>query len=50
MSTVVSGQTVRGAEIIAAIKRSGISTIVALPDIVTSDTCCGRSRATRNCA
>lgn len=37
MSTVVSGQTVRGAEIIAAIKRSGISTIVALPDIVTSD-------------
>ena len=27
-------QTVRGAEIIAAIKRSGISTIVALPDIV----------------
>ncbi len=37
MSTVVSGQTIRGAEIIAAIKRSGISTIVALPDIVTSD-------------
>lgn len=30
-------QTVRGAEIIAAIKRSGISTVVALPDIVTSD-------------
>lgn len=30
-------QTVRGAEIIAAIKRSGISTIVALPDIVTSE-------------
>ncbi len=28
---------VRGAEIIAAIKRSGISTVVALPDIVTSD-------------
>lgn len=28
---------VRGADIIAAIKRSGISTIVALPDIVTSD-------------
>lgn len=30
-------QTVRGAEIIAAIKRCGISTIVALPDIVTSE-------------
>ena len=30
-------QTVRGAEIIAAIKHSGISTIVALPDIVTSE-------------
>ena len=28
---------VRGADIIAAIKRSGISTVVALPDIVTSD-------------
>lgn len=29
--------TVRGAEIIAAVKRSGISTVVALPDIVTSE-------------
>ena len=28
---------VRGAEIIAAVKRAGISTVVALPDIVTSD-------------
>lgn len=30
-------ETVRGAEIIAAVKRSGISTVVALPDIVTSE-------------
>ena len=28
---------IRGADIIAAIKRSGIATVVALPDIVTSD-------------
>ena len=28
---------VRGADIIAAVKRAGISTVVALPDIVTSD-------------
>ena len=28
---------IRGADIIAAIKRSGIETVVALPDIVTSD-------------
>jgi len=27
----------RGADIIAAIKESGIATVVALPDIVTSD-------------
>ena len=33
-----SGSNVlRGADIIAAIKESGISTVVALPDIVTSD-------------
>ena len=30
-------EVVRGAEIIAAVKRAGISTVVALPDIVTSD-------------
>lgn len=29
--------TIRGADIIAAVKRSGIATVVALPDIVTSD-------------
>ena len=29
--------TVRGADIIAAVKRAGISVVVALPDIVTSD-------------
>ena len=40
---------IRGADIIAAIKESGIATVVALPDIVTSDACCGRSRATLHC-
>ncbi|MEO5737996.1 MAG: hypothetical protein ABIQ82_11110, partial [Variovorax sp.] len=29
--------TIRGADIIAAVKRSGIATVVALPDIVTSE-------------
>ena len=32
-----SGNVIRGADIIAAIKESGIATVVALPDIVTSD-------------
>lgn len=32
-----SGNTVLGADIIAAVKRSGIATVVALPDIVTSE-------------
>lgn len=31
------GNVLRGADIIAAIKESGIATVVALPDIVTSD-------------
>jgi len=33
----VDGDTVRGSDIIAAIKRCGIAMVVALPDIVTSD-------------
>lgn len=33
----LGSNTIRGADIIAAIKRSGIATVVALPDIVTSD-------------
>lgn len=37
MNTTITRQIVRGADIIAAIKQSGISTVVALPDIVTSD-------------
>lgn len=40
MNTATQAATsaiVRGADIIAAVKRSGISTVVALPDIVTSD-------------
>ena len=32
-----SAATIRGADIIAAVKRSGVATVVALPDIVTSD-------------
>ena len=37
MSQAADSNVVRGADIIATIKRSGISTVVALPDIVTSD-------------
>lgn len=37
MNSTVAQQNIRGADIIAAIKRSGIATVVALPDIVTSD-------------
>jgi len=37
MTPPAASNVVRGADIIAAIKRSGISTVVALPDIVTSD-------------
>jgi sulfopyruvate decarboxylase subunit beta len=32
-----SVSAIRGADIIAAVKRSGVATVVALPDIVTSD-------------
>jgi sulfopyruvate decarboxylase subunit alpha len=35
--TLSGSNVIRGAEIIAAIKESGIGTVVALPDIVTSD-------------
>ena len=41
MNSIIQEQgskVVRGADIIAAVKRCGISTVVALPDIVTSDT------------
>jgi len=37
MNLTAASNVVRGADIIAAIKRCGISTVVALPDIVTSD-------------
>lgn len=33
----LSVDTIRGSDIIAAVKQSGIDTVVALPDIVTSD-------------
>ena len=36
-TTATEGGGVRGADIIAAVKAAGIATVVALPDIVTSD-------------
>ena len=35
--TAPADDVIRGADIIAAVKRSGIATVIALPDIVTSD-------------
>jgi len=36
-AAAAGGDAVRGSDIIAAVKRCGIATVVALPDIVTSD-------------